>query len=281
MIWSPSTASPSRPRPASGRRRRRTRCRDRARVSTTSRQRREVGGAAADVDVRAVGPPPIGVHLGAEPLEGLRREPAYAPFAQSTAIAGPRGRSRSARARARGSCRRRPRRGRSAPALAGRSSSASISSSCSSESLWPSRSKNLTPLYSGGLCDAETTAPRSSASSATAGVGSTPASTAFPPAATIPRANASSSSGPKRGCRGRRRRARGPTRGRGLAEPLHELRRQFSPTTPRTPSVPKYRHAPRRGTLALARTAGPCGPCAGRPSCAPPSVRRASGSPRA
>ena len=37
------------------------------------------------------------------------------------------------------------------------------------------------------------TTPRSSASSATAGVGSTPARTALPPPATTPRANASSS----------------------------------------------------------------------------------------
>ena len=35
--------------------------------------------------------------------------------------------------------------------------------------------KSFTPLYSGGLCDAEMTTPTSSASSATAGVGSTPA----------------------------------------------------------------------------------------------------------
>src|SRR3954466_6543897 len=55
------------------------------------------------------------------------------------------------------------------------SSSASISSSAASVSFWPSRSKNLTPLYSGGLCDAEMTTPRSSASSATAGGGGTPA----------------------------------------------------------------------------------------------------------
>ena len=64
----------------------------------------------------------------------------------------------------------------------GASSSASISSSLSSVSFCPSRSKNLTPLYSGGLCEAVMTAPRSSASSATAGVGSTPPSTAMPPA---------------------------------------------------------------------------------------------------
>ena len=42
-------------------------------------------------------------------------------------------------------------------------SSSSICSSETSESLWPWESKNLTPLYSGGLCDAEMTTPRSSA----------------------------------------------------------------------------------------------------------------------
>ena len=60
----------------------------------------------------------------------------------------------------------------------GASSSASIASSSASESLLPSFVKNLTPLYSGGLWEAEMTTPRSSASSATAGVGRTPASTA-------------------------------------------------------------------------------------------------------
>src|SRR5207245_175922 len=53
------------------------------------------------------------------------------------------------------------------------------------------------PLYSGGLCDAEMTTPRSSPSSATAGVGTTPASTAEPPADATPRANASSSASPE------------------------------------------------------------------------------------
>ena len=74
-----------------------------------------------------------------------------------------------------------------------------------------------------GLCEAEMTTPRSSASSATAGVGA-PASTAFPPAATTPRANASSSSGT--GCAGvtayEDLAAAGPER-RRLAEPLDQV----------------------------------------------------------
>ena len=37
----------------------------------------------------------------------------------------------------------------------------------------------------------------------------------------------------------------------------------------------------RRGGASASRTAEPCGPCAGRPSCAPRCARRASGSPRA
>src|SRR5205823_35581 len=81
-------------------------------------------------------------------------------------------------------------------ATGGSSSSASIASSAASVSFRPSASKSLTPLYSGGLCEAEMTTPRSSASSATAGVGTMPAMTALPPAETTPRAKASSSSRP-------------------------------------------------------------------------------------
>src|SRR5256885_818396 len=66
----------------------------------------------------------------------------------------------------------------SPPPGAGASRSASVSSSAASVSLWPSRSKNLTPLYSGGLCEAEMTTPRSSRRSATAGVGRMPPRTA-------------------------------------------------------------------------------------------------------
>ncbi len=54
----------------------------------------------------------------------------------------------------------------------------SISSSSSSGSLKPSRLKNLMPLYSAGLCEAEITTPPSASSSrvssATAGVGTMP-----------------------------------------------------------------------------------------------------------
>ena len=60
---------------------------------------------------------------------------------------------------------------------------------------WPGASKSLMPLYSGGLCDAETTTPRSSGASATAGVGRTPPSGPCP--------------------RPRRRRAQTPARARG------------------------------------------------------------------
>ena len=56
---------------------------------------------------------------------------------------------------------------------------ASISSSTSSGSFAPVASKNLMPLYSGGLCEAEMTTPlevpRSVTRKAIAGVGSTPA----------------------------------------------------------------------------------------------------------
>ena len=72
------------------------------------------------------------------------------------------------------------------PLDGGVSSRASIASSSAIDSLWPSASKSLTPLYSGGLWEAERTTPRSCASSATAGVGSTPPTTAIPPAETIP-----------------------------------------------------------------------------------------------
>src|SRR6266436_5552159 len=129
----------------------------------------------------------------------------------------------------------------SPPPVAGASSSASISSSSESDSFRPSRSKNLTPLYSGGLWDAVMTHPRSSVRSATAGVGSTPATTALPPADAIPRASACSSSGPDA-------RVSRPTKMR--PRPDHNVAARPSrstssgvrslPTTPRTPSVPKY-----------------------------------------
>src|SRR4051794_4388214 len=120
-------------------------------------------------------------------------------------------------------------------------SSSSICSSDVSDSLRPCESKNLTPLYSGGLCDAEMTTPRSSAASATAGVGRTPPRKQSPPAETTPRANASCSSTPDA-------RVSRPTNTfwapvhRDAARPRRSTSSgvRNSPTTPRTPSVPKY-----------------------------------------
>ena len=147
-----------------------------------------------------------------------------------------------------------------APRLAagGASSSASISSSAASGSLRPRASKNLTPLYSGGLCEAEMTTPRSSDAQARP-----PASAARrrarrsrrprrPRARTPPRAP-----GPTRACRGRRRRARAPLQS-VAARPSRSTRSAVrnSPTTPRTPSVPKYRRAI-RGRLVIRKSARP------------------------
>ena len=93
------------------------------------------------------------------------------------------------------------RRTRGGTGAAGCSSAASISSSSSSGSFIPLDAKNLIPLYSGGLCEAEMTtpedAPRSSVRNAIAGVGSMPASTTSPPAAWMPDTNASSSHSPE------------------------------------------------------------------------------------
>ncbi len=79
---------------------------------------------------------------------------------------------------------------------------ASISSSTASGSLKPCASNSLMPLYSGGLCDAEITAPPAAfslrTSSATAGVGTTPASSAVPPALVMPATIADSSMSPDR-----------------------------------------------------------------------------------
>src|SRR5579884_1492940 len=125
--------------------------------------------------------------------------------------------------------------------------SSSICSSCSSDSLCPCESKNLTPLYSGGLCDAEMTTPRSSASSATAGVGSTPPSRQSPPAETTPRANASSSSTPDARVSRPTNTLLAPVQS-AAARPSRSTSSDVSrsPTIPRTPSVPKYLRAMRR-----------------------------------
>src|SRR3954447_22268510 len=133
---------------------------------------------------------------------------------------------------------------------------ASISSSCPSVSFCPSRSNSLTPLYSGGLCDAEMTAPRSSASSATAGVGRIPPRTAVPPAEAAPPRG-----GAPRGDRllergagapgvppDEARAAAGPDR-RRAAEPLDELRSQvLAHDTAHTVGAEV---TPRQGGLAL------------------------------
>src|SRR5262245_520251 len=86
------------------------------------------------------------------------------------------------------------------------------------------------------------TIPRSSASSATAGVGRTPASTALPPAETTPRAKASSSASPEPRV-SRPTKTRPPPLQSVAALPSRSTRSSVrsSPTTPRTPSVPKYR----------------------------------------
>ena len=162
-------------------------------------ERGGVGRAAADVDVRAVGLVADRVHRRAEPLERARREArvravrAVERDPQPAQVG-----AEVRRARSRGSASAAPVVCPTSPCSArgGASSSASISSSAASGSLRPRASKNFTPLYSGGLCEAEMTTPRSSGASATAGVGSTPPSTAIAPAEATPRANAASSSGP-------------------------------------------------------------------------------------
>src|SRR5581483_8022521 len=181
--------------------------------------------------------------------------PEYAPLAQSTPMRSP----------ARSAPNRRRTRSRyvstatsrlstwpASGSLGGDSSRASISSSSASASLLPSLRNSLTPLYSGGLCDAEITAPRSSASSATAGVGSTPASTACPPAEATPLANARSSSGPEPRV-SRPIRTPPPPAHTVAARPSRSTSWgvRSSPTIPLTPSVPKYRRATARW-LALA-----------------------------
>ena len=75
-----------------------------------------------------------------------------------------------------------------------------MSSSNSSESLYPLSLKNLIPLYSTGLCDAEIITPASApyflVKYATAGVGTTPSTTASAPTDNIPDINADSNISP-------------------------------------------------------------------------------------
>ena len=209
-------------------------------------QERGVGRPAADVDVGAVGLDADRDDLGATLLERLRRNPGVGAVRAVDDDPQP---ERSAPKRSSTCCRY------ESVAISTRSTvpwstagaaarSASICSSDRSVSFRPRLSKNLTPLYSGGLCDAEMTTPRSSASSATAGVGRTPPRMQSPPAEMTPRANASSSSSPDA-------RVSRPTN--TLAAPVQSAaarpRRSTSsgvmdsPTTPRTPSVPKYLRA--------------------------------------
>ena len=121
----------------------------------------------------------------------------------------------------------------------------SNSSSTASGSLKPCASKNLMPLYSGGLCEAEMTTPASQASSrvssATPGVGMMPASSAVPPMLMTPAASADSSMSPDR-------RVSLPTRMdlpilMTAAWPRRNAISHVSSVfaTPRTPSVPKSR----------------------------------------
>ena len=203
--------------------------------------------------------------------------PEYAPLAQSTAIRRP---ERSAPKRS-STCSRYESTAISTRstdpgcAAGGASRSASICSSAASVSFSPSASKNFTPLYSGGLCEAEMTTPRSRRSSATAGVGSTPPRTAFPPAETTPRAKAASSAGPEpRVSRPTKTRPRPDQRVAARPSRSTSSSVRNSPTMPRTPSVPKYLRA-MRARLTLGELRAPCGPCGGRPSCARRSARRA------
>ena len=231
-----------RPR-ACGRRRRRTRRRGRAPCSVTvcCSARRSVAPQPTLMFVPS-GSTPIAVDLGAELLERARRDLGVrAVRAVDADPQAARGRSRTARRCARGSCRSRRRRDRSSPPpVASASRSASISSSRVVVSFRPSPSKNLTPLYSGGLCDAVITAPRSSASSATPDVGSTPPRTAEPPADAMPRASACSSSTPEaRVSRPTKTRPRPDQSATALPSFSTSSGVRISPTMPRTPSVPK------------------------------------------
>src|SRR5436190_15999059 len=98
------------------------------------------------------------------------------------------------------------------------------------------------------------TAPRSRPRSATAGVGNTPARTALPPAEAMPRANASSSSGPlARVSRPTKMRPRPHQSAAALPRRSTRSAVRVSPTTPRTPSVPKYCRATARDDSGLDR----------------------------
>src|SRR5215216_1235906 len=139
---------------------------------------------------------------------------------------------------------RRMRPGRAAAGL--ESSIRSISSSVASDSLKPSPPKNLMPLSSDGLCDADSTTasakPWRRTSSGAPGVGRMPPSIASPPAAEMPAATAASSISPDS-------RVSRMTSTRGTAASTRRVAARASasdssavrnsPATPRTPSVPK------------------------------------------
>ena len=162
-------------------------------------QHSRVGRAAAHVDVRPVG----SRRRSPSPLRrAVRRRRARSPSRHRSRSRqrseGRGGRRRSAPTRGRRSRRRRHRPSR--PSLRRRPERRAAPRPPPRprrRACGPSASKNLTPLYSGGLCEAEITTPRSWARSATAGVGSTPPSTAIPPADVIPATTASSSAGPE------------------------------------------------------------------------------------
>ena len=173
--------------------------------------------------------------------------PEYAPFAQSTAIRRPVRSLRSARRCARGSCRSRRRHGRSRPrSRAGASSSsASISSSAASVSLRPSAVEELDAVVlgrvvRGGDDGAEVEREQRHGRESAARRRGSRSRRRRPPRRRPPRARA-----PSRACPGRRRHGHRPDQSAdGAARAARpDPRVRSSPTTPRTPSVPKYRLA--------------------------------------
>ena len=131
------------------------------------------------------------------------------------------------------------------------SMSVSISASTASDSLKPSAPKNLMPLSSIGLCDAEIITPAAASMlaviAATAGVGTIPSSTTLRPVDAIPATIAPSSIGPDK--RVSRPRTMGLSIGWSCAMTAAPARPTLYASsgvrsafaTPRTPSVPKYR----------------------------------------
>jgi hypothetical protein len=127
---------------------------------------------------------------------------------------------------------------------------ASTARSSGSPNFSPRPEKTLMPLSPYGLCEAESTTPRSKskarARQATAGVGMTPAETSEPPAALMPRPSSRSIHGPdSRVSRPRMNRAREPAgRARTSAAPRRAIVGGSSgrcPAAPRIPSVPNRR----------------------------------------